>query len=179
MKHIVCIFLIGVSLSAFALDHDYRELPAITPNATDVLSAAGIQVFAFRLPVNDTNGCAISLRLKHGKRDSEVALCRRLSHDELGGKDGVNVIITIQETRNFFGGQKLKIGYMVAGCSGSAVVSASDMPFVFGGDVMLDPEDKVLLAGSYQTALPAVYGQRTALYLVASAWKDDGANGTR
>jgi hypothetical protein len=133
-------------------------------------------VFAFRLPIADTNGCAISLRLKHGKKDREVDLCRRLSRDELGGKDGVDVIIMIQETRTFFGGRKLKVGYMVGGCSGSVVVSARDMPFVFGGDVMLDPEDKVLLAGSYRTGLPSVAGQRTALYLVASPWRDEGAN---
>jgi hypothetical protein len=176
MKRITCILFVCLSLAAFAQEPDYRKLPAITPNATDVLAAAGIEVFAFRLPVTDTNDCAISLRFKHGKKDREVELCRRLSHDELAGRGEVDVIITIQETRTFFGGRKRKVGYMVGGCSGSVVVSARDLPFVFGGDVMLDPEGKILLAGSYRTALPAVYGQRTALYLVASPWSDEGAN---
>ncbi len=176
MKRITCILLAWLSLSAFAQERDYRKLPAITPSATDVLAASGIEVFAFRLPVANTNGCVISLRLKHGKKDREVDLCRRLSHDELTGRGDVDVIVTIQETRTFFGGRKLKVGYMVGGCSGSVVVSARDMPFIFGGDVMLDPENKILLAGSYRTGLPSVDGQRTALYLVASPWIDEGAN---
>jgi hypothetical protein len=176
MIRIVYFILFCLSLSVFAQERDYRKLPSINPKATDVLAAAGIEVFAFRLPVADTNGCAISLRLKHGKKDEEIELCRRLTHDELAGQDGVDVIITIQETQTFFGGRKLKVGYMVGGCPGSVLVSARDLPFVFGGDVMLDPEDKILLAGSYRTGLPSVDGQRTALYLVASPWKDEGAN---
>ena len=150
-------------------------MPNITPSATDVLAADGFEVFAFRLPVVDTNGCAISLRLKHGKKDRVIERCRRLTHDELGGQNGVDVIVTVQETRTFLGARKLKVGHMIGGCSGSVVVSTRDMPFVFSGDVMLDPEGKVLLAGSYRTGLPSVDGQRTALYLVTSPLNDNGA----
>lgn len=176
MKRLIFVLLVCSSFSLAAEEHEFRELHAITPKGTDVLASAGFDVFAFRLPIAETNGCAISLRLKHGKKDREVEICCRLSHDQLESQSGVDVIVTIQETRTFFGGRKLKVGYLVAGCSGSVVVSASDMPFVYDGDVMLDPEDKILLAGSYRTALPEVNAQRTALYLVASPWKGQRAN---
>ena len=173
MKLIHFAVLLLLPFKLFAGPADYRDLPRATPDPVDLLSAAGIETSCFRHPIDNNHGCMVTLRLKRGGSDKEIAVCRKMTREELKSRDGIDVIVTFQNVRGVFGRRKVRVGYVVAGCAGAVMVSARNLGAIAGNYAMLDPEKRVLLAAEHGWAKPDVADQKSALYLKVTAWDGD------